>query len=332
MADASHVPDRVIAGDIGGTHARLAVAREAPGAIVLEQPRVLQVRDHAGMADALAHYLRDVPPPHPTHACLAWAGPIEGTSAQLTNGAWQVDAATLARRSGLAHVTLVNDFHAAAVGVACIAERDLAVLQPGVPMPGGARLVIGAGTGLGVAYAIRDAHGTRIVAGEGGHVAFGPLDHEQDALLAHCRRELGRVTAEHLVSGSGIVRLYGFCCAQSGRDVPADVRADGAAAVVQRADAGEAAAQRALRLFCAIFGAVAGDHALACLATGGVYVAGGIAAKLGARMADGTFRAAFAAKGVHAALAARMPVWLVLDDALGLRGAASLAFASARNA
>lgn len=167
------------------------------------------------------------------------------------------------------------------------------------------------------------------MSGEGGHVAFGPLDDEQMALWRHLQPSLGRITAEHLVSGSGIVRLYGFCCATSGTPVGDDVAIEGAAAVARRANSGERDAQRALRLFCAIFGAVAGDHALACLATGGVFVAGGIAARLAGRLADGTFAAAFAAKGAHGALAARMPVWLVRDELLGLRGAAAIALSGA---
>ncbi|MDH5286836.1 MAG: glucokinase [Betaproteobacteria bacterium] len=332
MTVESNVAHRVLAGDIGGTNARLAIAREVDGRIVFDLQRVLRVRDFASVADALAEFLSHAPAPLPAHACLAWAGPIDGRSARLTNGAWAVDADALASRFDLPHLALVNDFQAAAAGIDRVAAQDLVVLQPGVADPDATRLVIGAGTGLGVAYAIRGAQGTRIVAGEGGHVAFAPLDDEQSALLAYCRRDLERVTAEHLVSGSGIVRLHAFCCARDGVAVPPEVAAEGAVAVVRRADAGDPAAQRALRLFCAILGAVAGDHALSCLATGGVFVAGGIAAKLAGRMADGTFRAAFNAKGAHAALMRGMPVWLVRDEALGLRGAAAIALADARRA
>jgi glucokinase len=332
MTVESNVAHRVLAGDIGGTNARLAIAREVDGRIVFDTQRVLRVRDFATVADALAEFLSHAAAPLPAHACLAWAGPIDGRSARLTNGAWSVDADALVTRFDLRHFALVNDFEAAAAGIDRVAAQDLVVLQPGVPDPGAARLVIGAGTGLGVAYAVRGAQGTRIVAGEGGHVAFAPLDDEQSALLAYCRRDLERVTAEHLVSGSGIVRLHAFCCARDGVAVPPEVAAEGAVAVVRRADAGDPAAERALRLFCAILGAVAGDHALSCLATGGVFVAGGIAAKLAGRMADRTFRAAFNAKGAHAALMQGMPVWLVRDEALGMRGAAAIALADARRA
>lgn len=328
MSAGPSVPHSVLAGDVGGTHARLAIASGEGGRIAFARQRILAVRDYATPSDALADFLRDAPTPL-SHACLAWAGPISGLRARLTNGSWTVDAGELAARFGIRDVALVNDFHAAAAGIDSLRDDDLTVLQAGTPDPTGARLVIGAGTGLGVAYALRDAHGTRIVSGEGGHVAFGPLDDEQMALWRHLRPSLERITAEHLVSGSGIVRLYEFCCASSGIPGGDDVAREGAAAVARRADAGEGAAQRALRLFCAIFGAVAGDHALACLATGGVFVAGGVAARLAGRLADGTFAAAFAAKGVHGSLAARMPVWLVRDELLGLRGAAAIAMAGA---
>ena len=327
MPAASSTPPFVLAGDIGGTHARLAIACRRDGRIAFERNGTFAVRDHAGLAEAIAAFLGDAPAP--AHACIAWAGPIDGRCARLTNGAWSVDADWLQQRFGCARVALVNDFHAAAAGVDDVGDDNLETLQPGRANPAGARLVIGAGTGLGVAYALRDAHGTRIVSGEGGHIAFAPLDAEQDALLAHLRPTLGRVTAEHLVSGSGIARLYTFCCAASGARPGTEVAREGAAAVARRARDGEPPAVRALHLFCAIFGAVAGDHALACLATGGVYVAGGIAVRLAERLADGAFTAAFRAKGVHTDLVARMPVWRVRDEGLGLRGAALLALAGA---
>ncbi len=330
MAAATTASPTVLAGDIGGTHARLALARDHEGAVALVAQRTLAVRDFPDPSAAIAEFLRGEGAVPATHGCLAWAGPIEGERARLTNASWHIDAHAVAARFGMARLMLVNDFHAAAAGIDHVAAKDLVTLQAGHADPSGARLVIGAGTGLGVAYVIRGPHGPCIVSGEGGHLAFGPQDAEQDALLAHARASLGRVTAEHLVSGNGIERLYRFCCERAGLPVPANVASEGAAAIAQRAQAGEATAVDALRLFCVIFGAVAGDHALSCLATGGVFVAGGIAIKLASRMQDGAFRAAFAAKGVHAALAARMPVHVVLDDALGLKGAAGIALARAR--
>lgn len=325
-ADPSRI-EFVLAADIGGTRARLALARRDGKRVSLERVEVIPVREAASLEDAVAGFLAQGP--RPVRACLAWAGPIEGARARLTNGPWVADSAALAARFGLDRVTLVNDFHAAAAGVDEVGDDALHVLQPGASDPAGARLVIGAGTGLGVAYALRDVHGTRVIAGEGGHVAFAPQDDEQAALWRHLRKRMDRVTAEHVVSGPGIVNLYDFCCASSGAPPDEARLREGAAGVNRLAQAGDPHAVHALELFCAIFGAVAGDHALSCLATGGVYIAGGIAARLGERLGDGRFVAAFCAKGVHAALVARMPVWRVRDEKLGLRGAAALALAQA---
>ncbi|HEX4885765.1 MAG TPA: glucokinase [Casimicrobiaceae bacterium] len=322
MTVAPPVPSRVLAGDIGGTHARLALAHLDGARIAFDRREILAVREHAALDDALARFLGGEGPPE--RMCLAWAGPIDGPRARLTNGAWEVDADAIGARFGIARVALVNDFHAAAAGIDVLGPGDLAVLQPAPADPAGARLVIGAGTGLGVAYVLRDAHGSRIVAGEGGHAAFAPQDDEQAALWHDLHRQLGRVAAEHVLSGNGLVRLYRFCRRSAGL---ADGDAVRAVDVARRADAGDPAARHAMHLFCSIYGAVAGDHALACMATGGVYVAGGIAARNAARLADGAFVEAFSAKGGHRDVMARMPVWLVRDELLGLRGAAALALA-----
>ncbi len=326
-------PAVVLAGDIGGTNARLRVARTQSERLDVLAEESLRVADFAGLGDAIDAFVaraRDAAdaPFALDRACFAVAGPIAGRSAKLTNAAWTIDADAIAERFHIAHVRLVNDFHAAAAGVDEIAPEKMLVLQQGIAMGRAPRLVIGAGTGLGVAYAIPLGGGFRVVPGEGGHVGFAPADDEQIELMRFVRASVGRVTAEHLLSGSGIVRLYAFASASLRRgdeDIPDDVAQDGAAAVARRAREGEPAAQHALELFAAILGAVAGDHALSVLASGGVYIAGGIAAKLTDHLRSGAFLAAFNAKGAHSELMARMPVRVVLDERLGLAGAARLA-------
>jgi len=323
----------VLAGDIGGTNARLRIARSQRGRLDALAEESLRVADFEGLEGAIDAFISRTragadAPFVLDRACFAVAGPIDGAHAKLTNAAWSIDADAIARRFRIAHVKLVNDFHAAAAGVDQIAPDQMLVLQQGLPMPAAPRLVIGAGTGLGVAFAIPVGEGFRVVPGEGGHAGFAPVDDEQIALMRFVHASVGRVTAEHLLSGSGIVRLYAFATASIRRaddGIPADVVQDGAAAVAKRAREGEPAAQRALELFAAILGAVAGDHALSVLASGGVYIAGGIAAKLTEHLRSGAFLAAFNAKGVHSALMARMPVRVVLDENLGLAGAARLA-------
>lgn len=314
----------VLAGDIGGTNARFRLARvDAPGKPVRE--RVLRVADHATFEDALAEFLGGAGVGGLGAAAFAVAGPVQGATAKLTNAPWTIDAAAIARRFGIAHVRLVNDFAAAAAGIEHLPATSFAPLQPGERHAYAPRLVIGAGTGLGVAFAVAQADGWRILGGEGGHVPFAPQDDEQRALHAFLAPQVGgRVIAEHVLSGPGLVRLYAFARASRG-EAGADDPGAGAAKVTASAEAGDPAARRAVALFCTILGAVAGDHALTLMTRGGVFVAGGIAPKIARALAEGGFLAAFRAKGVHGALMASIPVDLVLDERLGLTGAAALA-------
>lgn len=318
-------PDTVLAGDIGGTNARFRLAPASrPAEPIVE--RVLPVAGHATFEDALAAFLAEAGVGTPRTAAIAVAGPVQGSTAKLTNAPWTIDAGALARRFGIAHLRLVNDFEAAAAGIEHLPPEGLESLQRGVRQAEAPRLVIGAGTGLGVAFTLPMPEGTRILAGEGGHVPFAPQDEEQRALHDFVAAEVGRVTAEHLLSGAGLVRLHAFARARAGTAAPDDLPR-GAASVTERAQGDDPAAQRAIALFCTILGAVAGDHALTLMTRGGVYVAGGIAPKLAPALADGRFLAAFRTKGVHSALMESIPVDLVRDERLGLTGAAALAAA-----
>jgi glucokinase len=306
--------------DIGGTHARFMLARADGDTLRAIDEATLSVADYAVPEQACEAFLSRFSGTRPDRACLAVAGPVEGRCARLTNAPWQFDADRIASALAIDDVRLCNDFEAAAYGVGEIGAEGLLALQDAPPSRDGMRVVIGAGTGLGIAYLLPGIPPAFVVAGEGGHATFAPVDDEQAALRAFVARDVGRVSNEHLLSGTGIVRLYAF--ATGTRELPDDVATAGAAAVVRRAEAGERAADEALRLFVTVFGAVAGDHALAVLATGGVYIAGGIAPRIAARFADGAFVAAFGDKGAHGALLRRMPVALVRDTRLGLFGAA----------
>ena len=325
----------ILAADIGGTHARFQLARSDDGGLVVLDEATLPVGAHPTVDDALAAFIGRSNPSTIDRAGLAVAGPIEGRSASLTNASWRIDANAIARRWRIGDVALCNDFEAAAAGLALVDPAACVALQvpdaPSTPATAdsGPRVLIGAGTGLGVAYLIVEPDGVRVIAGEGGHVGFAPANEEQVALLEYLRPACGRVTDEHILSGAGLARLYGFACRHDG-GVPDDVRDLGAAAVARRFAAGDAHAVHALRLFASIFGTVAGDHALAVLATGGVFIAGGIAPRFPGVFADGGFVEAFRAKGAQSALMVRMPVHLVCDDRLGLRGAALRALHAGR--
>lgn len=318
----------ILGADVGATNTRVALAavRDGRPAIALERhylnadfggfDRLTEA--FVGEAGAAIHAGARI-----DSACLGVAGPVEGRRVKLTNLPWTLDADELARALGGARVTLVNDFHAAASGIDVLDARDLATLQPGDPLERSAQVVLGAGSGLGVALRVWTGARHEVVPGEGGHIGFAPADDVQAALGAWLRARLGRVTVEHVVSGPGLVRIHAFLCERHGvLAAPIDDPARIARAAL---GGGDSLAAEALDLFIGCYGAVAGDYALAVGARGGVYVAGGIAPKILTRLRAGGFLRAFTAKGVHAALAARFPVHVVTNEDLGLLGALTVA-------
>jgi glucokinase len=323
----------ILAGDIGGTKALLQLAAVRRGRLAPVLERRYAVAAFADFSAMLTRFLdecreqggRDA---RLASACFGAAGPVSGNRIKMTNLPWRLDAGTIAAKFGIARVQLVNDFEAAAAGVEALDPGDCATLQSGKPSPEAARVVIGAGTGLGVAYALPQGKRYRIIAGEGGHAGFAPADTEQMRLWQALHAQLGRVSVEHVVSGPGLVRIYEFLRAEQPQATALreSLSQEGAAAITRHAlDQNDALASRALDLFIACYGAAAGDHALALTARGGVYVAGGIARKIFSRLAAGGFVAAFNAKGAQAQLNLRIPVKVIMTERLGLLGAALIA-------
>ena len=323
----------ILAGDIGGTKALLLLAKVRQGRLAPVLERRYAVASFADFSAMLARFLDECRQTSRRElrlasACFGAAGPATGNRIQMTNLPWRLDADAIAAEFGIGRVLLVNDFEAAAMGVETLAPGDSAVLQRGEPLPQAPRVVIGAGTGLGVAYALPQGKRYQVIAGEGGHAGFAPADDEQMRLWRALHAQLGRVSVEHVVSGPGLVRIYEFLRAEL-PEAPAlreSVRTEGAAAISRHAlEHGDPLACRALDLFIACYGALAGDHALSVSARGGVYIAGGIAQKIFSRLAAGGFLAAFNAKGAQAQLTGRIPVQVVTTARLGLLGAALIA-------
>ena len=323
----------LVAGDLGGTKALLLLATRRQGRLQPLLERRYAAADYSDFAAMLACFLGECRELRKrelrlTAACFGAAGPVAGNCVQMTNLPWRLDARAIAAEFGIGRVHLVNDFEAAAAGVDVLEPGDSVELQRGEPLPQAPRVVLGAGTGLGVAYAFAQGGRWHIVAGEGGHAGFAPADEAQIRLWQALRPGLGRVSAEHVVSGPGLMRIYASLCAESapGAQPDADLRREGAAAVSRRAlDGTDPLALRALDVFLACYGALAGDHALGVLARGGVYIAGGIARQVLGRLRDGGFLSAFCAKGAHAPLMRRMPLCVVTTERLGLLGAATIA-------
>jgi glucokinase len=216
-------------------------------------------------------------------ACFAVAGPVESGATTLTNLGWRIDARELAARFRLPSVALINDFAAAGLGLPRLAAADLLALQHGLPREHGTRLVIGARTGLGAGWLTWDGTRYRAHDSEAGHADFAPLDELQDRLLVSRRRDFGRVSYERVVSGPGLMRIFSFL-QETGVGTPSRGiveafanRADATAVIGEFGVAKrDPLAVKALDLFVSTYGAFAGNLALATLAYGGVYIAGGI--------------------------------------------------------
>lgn len=323
----------ILCGDIGATKSLLGLAERAgggaAGALRLVLVRRYENDDWGDFAALVDDFLGGAAAAHrPARrlraAGFGVAGPVADERVSMTNRPWLIDAAALGVALGVP-VCVLNDFEASASGIADLDAAGRLTLQAGEPRPGAPQLVIGAGSGLGVAVRLA-ASPPRVIPGEGGHVGFAPANDEQAGLWRHLRGGLGRVSAEHVVSGPGLVRIHDWI------DPPPEAlpaTAHRGERVWQLAAAGDAGAMRALDLFVDCYGAVAGDHALTVLARGGVFLTGGIAPQLLPAAAP-RFLAAFHAKGPHTPLMAKMPVHVVTDGTLPLLGAARAASTLAR--
>lgn len=322
----------ILCADIGGTNTRLALATVHPHSQVriVASSRV-QASQAGSLGAAVAGFLESQSDllrgggGRVRSACFGVAGPVVRQRVQMTNLAWCVDAHELSQQLGGAPVRLVNDFHAAARGTEAIDEADLLPLQAGEPPdPDQAahQLVIGAGTGLGVAWRVWDGERHIVVPGEGGHVGFAPLNETQDRWLPRLRGRFGRVVAEHVVSGPGVVNIHG--CLLEERGALTEAHAGLSAHDVFRlaVHEGDPIAIQAVDEFLLAYGAVVGAHALSLMARGGVLIAGGLAAGWPQLMRNGRFLEGLRLAGPYAHLLSTWSVKVVLDPDLGLKGAA----------
>lgn len=264
-------------------------------------------------------------------ACFGVAGPIHGQHAKITNLPWIIDATAVGEEFGIAGVRLINDFAAVGHGIDALQPEDLATLQAGEDVPRGTRAVLGAGTGLGESILLWLEGHYQALPSEGGHVDFAPADSDQIGLLQYLQPLFGHVSYERILSGSGLVKIFEYVTDSAlAKATPALLAAmrekDPAAAISEYAlDERDPAALKALDMFVAIYGAQAGNLALTLLASGGVYVAGGIAPKILSRLRHGGFVRAFNDKGRFAALTQRIPIRVVMNQKVGLLGATLVA-------
>jgi len=320
----------ILAGDIGGTKTNLAVFAAGPRlAVPLAEARFVS-HEHPGLVAVVRRFLA-AHPVRVTHACVGVAGPVRDGRCEATNLPWVVDAVELARELGIPRASVINDLEANAYGLAALGPADLATLAPGAPGARGNACIIAAGTGLGEAGLYWDGREHRPFASEGGHASFAPTSDLEVELLQALRRRWDHVSWERVVSGPGLVAVYSFL-RDSGRGIEEPWVADAlgagdpAAAITEAARDGRSPlCARALDLFVGLYGAEAGNLALKTMATGGVYLGGGIAPRIAERLCAGGFMHAFLAKGRMRPLLEAMPVRVVLNDRAALLGAARCA-------
>ena len=297
-----------IVADIGGTNARFAVAGadDSP-----EQVQIFPCADFPRLEDAIRRYLQNTAGGDVTRICLAIAGPVDGDWVDVVNNHWQFSRAGLEASLGIS-LTVINDFTAQALCLDLLEDDELVWLGEARPSGGQIRAVLGPGSGLGVAALLP---GGEIVPSEGGHVAFAPTDHHQLELLQMLWRRYGRVSVERILSGQGLENLYWANSRLQDRENELPDRE-----ITARAKAGDSLCRKTIEDFLDIFSSVAGDFALQFWAAGGVYLTGGVLARIWEFSDPERFRHRFEDKGRYRDYCASFPLALVNAEQPGLRG------------
>jgi glucokinase len=337
----------LLAGDIGGTKTILRLVEKSSGSSwqTLHESRYLS-RDFPDLVPIVQQFLLAVKQKlgmvvRPEKACFAIAGPVVNDTCVLTNLAWFLDARRLEQELDIATIHLINDFAAVGYGILGLEDKDLCTLQAATAQTDAPIAVIGAGTGLGEGFLIQQAGGYQVFASEGGHADFAPRNELEFQLLQYLRDkyDIQRISVERVVSGQGIVALYQFLrdrqVAHESPEIGEIIRTweretgrteksvDPAAVIAQAAlEKRDRLCEQTLQMFVEAYGAEAGNLALKLLPYGGLYVAGGIAAKILPLIQEGNFLRAFGQKGRVSPLLEKVSVRVVLNPQVGLIGAA----------
>jgi len=322
----------VLVGDIGGTNCRLALYRGSEKAFERTYPSAA----HAGLEAAVEKFLEEArkalgPETRPQRAAFGVAGPVENDTSKVTNLPWFIEARKLEQRLKIQRVALLNDFQAAALGVTVLADEHLVPLGGGPRNPTGPCVVAGAGTGLGEAFLVWSPGENRyqVIPSEGGHVDFTPRTALESGLFHYLSGRYGRVSFERVLSGAGIGDVFNFLATEPScrplvlEETRAALITEDPAAVVTRQglEGKDPVCVIALNIFASVLGGLVGNLALTMLASGGVYIAGGIAPRIVPILQKGPFRESFEAKGRMQPLVAKIPAFLVINRDLGLLGA-----------
>lgn len=301
------MPHTVLLADIGGTTSRLARTR---GDGVPFDIRIESNDSYASPEELLHTYIGTIAGPRPKLAALAVAGPIDGDTVRLTNRDWQLSAAGLKAAFGFEQLTLINDFAALAHGIPLLKRDDLLEVGAGRAVPGAPMLVCGPGTGLGTALILPRGDSYEVLPSEAGHIRLGAVTTDEARVVAHMVRDIGAVSVEHVLSGSGLARLHRILTGETLN--PQNI--------IKAALQGQKTEKESCHVFLRLLGRVLGDLTLAFDAKGGVYVAGGVGRAMADLFAESPFRAAFEDHPPYADRLSLVPIHVVMHATPGLWG------------
>jgi glucokinase len=322
----------ILAGDIGGTNARLAYFQPQNGHLSLVSERVFPSREHSELGEIVSQFVHDSGT-QPDMACFGIAGPVRNGRVETSNLPWVIEQSKLAKQIHLPATLLINDLEASAWGIGALSVGDLVPLNPINGRSVGNQAVIAPGTGLGEAGLFWDGSRHHVFACEGGHTDFGPQGDLQIELVRFLKGRFGHVSYERVLSGPGLVNVYEFLrdggYGKESSEFAALLKKGDPAAAISRAalDGTDKLAEQALDLWIAVYGAEAANLALKVMATGGLFLAGGISPKILAKLTGPIFMQAFVAKGRLRPLVESIPVHVITNDKAGLLGAARCAAA-----
>ncbi|HLO19720.1 MAG TPA: glucokinase [Sphingomicrobium sp.] len=312
----------LVAADIGGSHARFALANVEGGRVTsLSDAITLKTVEHASLQTAWEAFSEQLGRPLPRAAAIAVACPVVGDMLKLTNNPWIIRPAMIAERLGVDRVTLINDFGAVGHAVVRVGQEHLGhVCGPDVPLPGrGVISIVGPGSGLGVAHVLCRDDRHHVIECEGGHIDYAPVDGIEDVILARLRQRYRRVSIERVISGPGLANIYESLATIEGRAVQTG---DDKALWTAALSGADNLAVAALDRFCLILGSVAGNIALAHGANA-VVIAGGLGARIAHMLPRSGFSGRFTAKGRFERMMSAIPVKVITHPQPGLFGAAA---------
>ena len=320
---------KIIYGDIGGTKTLLQMAEIKNDSIYTQETYRYFNSKYKSFSDIFTDFMSKTgitqADCESASACFAVAGPVVNQQAQLTNLTWQMDAARISYLFSIPCVKLLNDFEAVAMAVGTLSSDDLVTLQEGYAIPRAMRVVLGAGTGMGVAWLVWQDNDYRPISTEAGHIDFAPTTDLQIQLLESLQKRFNHVSVERVLSGAGLTHIFNFLQTDTmefSNLVPIQIAEDNGAAITTLAtEQNHPVAIRTLELFAEIYGAYAGNLALAGLCRNGVYIAGGIAPKILNIIRTGGFMRGFCDKGRFSELMCEIPVRIIINPAVGLLGA-----------